>query len=120
MDRRWQRFSADDIILGVRLLGKSMFVPDHHRDRMNPVAFYVRLHEINDPKITPHTHGAIDGFLMEQDKYTEISQIVHDLVDADLDVEYSDVGQSTAVLRSMAAKLRSKLKAIDAELERRQ
>ena len=117
MDERWQEFSEDDIMLGVRFVKNNFFVPDSHRDQINPVAFYIHMMENGHPKARPYAHGNLQGFLMSQDVFTEISTIVHNKISPDdEDVFYSDENQSKRTLLRMASKLRSSLQKIERKL----
>ena len=117
MEKRWSDFCEDDIMLGVRFVKKNFFVPDLHRDRMNAVAFYIHMLEEGHPHAQPYTHGNLQGFLMSQATFTELSTLVQQkITPEDEDVFYSDENQSKRTLSMMASKLRKSLNKIERKL----
>lgn len=104
-------------MLGVRFVNGQFFVPDSHRDRMNAVAFYIHLLEEGHPRARPHSHGNLEGFLMPQEVFTELSAKVQQKISPeDEDVFYSDENQSRRVLLNLASKLRKSLQKIERKL----
>lgn len=104
-------------MLGVRFVNKQFFVPDSHRDRMNAVSFYIHMLEEGHPKARPYTHGKLQGFLMPQEVFTELSVIVQQKISPEEDVVfYSDENQSKKTLSKLASQLRSSLHKIERRL----